>query len=414
MISNEELLILKEKISKYLGLQNLDKNDDVTSRIFQLLNEYLDIDYKKLTKSIDEFFVLKNSGSTLSYQDTENKFDVSVNDSNLKVKGFNSNGKPALYFLAGDEKKAFFKIKTKEEDEKRVVKIEIASNSEILSNFKRGIHHNESNFVYQEKFVLSDGLEKCECDMMSYANGVNETELNQQILCDDYANFLKFFNAILVHNKQKPITNLTNENAELIFCQLYHPIKNMFSNENEFTISELVLMLDTVINDNKSKFGAVNQMDISFKKSNLDSSVDVIRDFYKTNSKENGKDILMFESKDGVRYLKLVSADGYLSIDVFNEKDDKLAGYILGTTDRGFTLFKNSKDKDSGDSNMITLNISDNILKARSEIKDSQNKPEYLSEYIMTVSKDGGIVLNSSMKFFYENELVNEKVQCSK
>lgn len=398
MISNEQVNTLHEKILKYLELQDSESHTSVASRIIQLLQENINFDYDELIKAIDEFFILKNSGSTLLYQDKENKIDVSINgNKRLKVKGFTSKGKPALYFFEEDKPKAFFKIKTQEDGEKQTVIVEIANNGDVLSDFKKGINHAELNYVHQEKFVIVDGVLTNESKIKTIAND-NGDIINHMLLCDDYLNFYKFINMVLQRNNQKEITKLTPEKADVIFCQLYQTIKNMTGSVDEFSFSELVILLDTVINDGKSYFPAISNMDYSFEKSSLSVAVDKIRTIHLNNFKNSTNIIFDMNIGEKLRYFKIVSTDKYMSIDVLDENQKKLTNYILAMTDKGFTLFKNIDFQSLGMTKMMTVSMSDNLIKVHAEDKLCGREIFFNLDMTMEMQKNGIIALDSSAK----------------
>ncbi len=399
MISNEQVNTLHEKISKYLELQDSDSHTSIASRIIQLLQENINFDYDELIRAIDEFFILKNSGSTLLYLDQENKIDVSITGSKgLKVKGFTSKGKPALYFFEENDPKAFFKIKTQEDDGKQTVIVEIANTADALADYKRGINHKELNYIHQEKFVIIDGTLTNESEIKTIASEKSDVVITPTFLCDDYLNFYKFINLVFEANDQKQITKLTPEKADILFCQLYQTIKNMTGKVDEFSISEIIVLLDAVVNDGKSYFSIIKNMDNSFERSTFSDVVDEIRMFHLKNCKRSASTVFDFDISGVKRYFKIVSSDKYMSIDILDENEQKVTNYIIGMTNKGFTLFKSSTISSLDMTRMMTLNMTDNMIKLRSEDR-LENRDVYFNlNMTMEVLDSGALVLDSSAK----------------
>lgn len=399
MISNEQVNTLHEKISKYLELQDSESHTSVASRIIQLLQENINFDYDELIKAIDEFFILKNSGSTLLYQDKENKIDVSITGSNgLKVKGFTSKGKPALYFFEDDDKKAFFKIKTQEDEEKQTVIVEIANSADALADYKRGINHKELNYIHQEKFVIVDGALTNESSIKTIAKESGDVTLDTMFLCDDYLNFYKFINLVFQTNNQKKITKLTPEKADILFCQFYQTIKNMTGKVDEFSISEIIVLLDSVVNDGKSYLSAIKNMDNSFEKSSLSEVVDEIRMFHLKNCKGSARAVFDFDVAGVKRFFKVVSSDKYMSIDILDENEKKITNYIFVMTNKGFTLFKSVSIPSLNMTRMMTLNMTDNMIKLHNEDRLGNKDIFFNLNMVIEMLENGALILDSSAK----------------
>ena len=399
MISNEQVNTLHEKISKYLELQDSESHTSVTSRIIQLLQENINFDYDELIKAIDEFFILKNSGSTLLYQDKENKIDVSITGSNgLKVKGFTSKGKPALYFFEDDDKKAFFKIKTQKDEEKQTVIVEIANSADALADYKRGINHKELNYIHQEKFVIVDGALTIESSIKTIAKESGDVTLDTMFLCDEYLNFYKFINLVFQTNNQKKITKLTPEKADILFCQFYQTIKNMTGKVDEFSISEIIVLLDSVVNDGKSYLSAIKNMDNSFEKSSLSEVVDEIRMFHLKNCKGSASAVFDFDVAGVKRFFKVVSSDKYMSIDILDENEKKITNYIFVMTNKGFTLFKSVSIPSLNMTRMMTLNMTDNMIKLHNEDRLGNKDIFFNLNMVIEMLENGALILDSSAK----------------
>lgn len=419
MITNNDLTTLNEKIAQYLELNETELTFSITSRILQLLQENVNFDYQKLIYAIESFYVLKNSGSTLNYQDKENKLDISIGDTNIKVKGFTSKGKPALYFFINDEPKAFFKIKTKEDDNGKNVIVEMANNSYVLDDYKKGIYHNELSYVHQEKFSILNGKLANESTIKSFVDGKGELVVDPMFFCDDYLNFYRLINLVLENNNQKKLTKITPSKADLFFCQMYQTMKNVTSKKDEFSFSELVLLIDTVVNDGKSCFSELSKMDNTIERSDFAPMLDNIRSLHNGINKRNiTKMDFNISTRNGERVLKTVSADRYMSIDIYSaETGEKLTSYIIGMTDRGFTLFKNASLDDSDVKRMMTFNVSDNILKLHIDDKYDAEKEFSNLDMIMQIHSDGGLTLDSISKYLcaesveLENNLENSIVE---
>lgn len=401
MLTKLKVQNLHERLTCYFDNNKSQTNKALFDMVMNTIIENVDFDVSKLSRALEMLDRMKENNDSTEYKHFNNMFDVSTQASKTYVKGFLSKGFPMLYFYRQGEDLPFFKIKSLADDSgKNMIRIETASSAEALSEYKNGS-------IEQDSFYVKVIDIKNEKDGYSYntstrakAGKEDPFVMPKDNFPDEYKLFYSFLQGALESNGYDAPDTMGAAKFDFIFLELYEKIKKCVGDVKDFTMADLMLLMNATINS--QPLNAVGFVDDGTMQINENSFVAraIAELDYDENNRKNkfySKDL---STKDYYEF-STVQAINYLSVDIM-KNGSPYSSYMMGKTHNGFTLFKSNRGADKSKGNdfaMLTFNLTDNMFKfAASYDETSHSKSN--EEIIMKIMPDGELALSSDIKRF--------------
>ena len=87
-----------------------------------------------------------------------------------------------------------------------------------------------------------------------------------------------------------------------------------------------------------------------------------------------------------------------MSIDILDENEKKITNYIFGMTNKGFTMFKSVTIPSLNMTRMMTLNMTDNMIKLHNEDRLGNKDIYFNLNMVIEMLENGALILDSSAK----------------
>lgn len=393
MLNNIEVQNLHERLACYFSGDDAQIDEKLCDVILEAILENVDIDISRLSVALEWLDQLKAHKSN-DFRQVDNMFDVSTQTSKTYVKGFMSKGLPILYFYKSGEKLPFFKIKSVLGNSTKAVKIETASSSKVLAEYKNKLI--EENIFYLKTIDVVSGANGIETTQKTRMRAGNQDPIivSKSSYSDEYKLFFDFIQTALKNNGIEVPDSMSALKFECVFLELYERFKKCIGDVEDFTMTDLVMMMNSVINDKHvdDKLvvgdGTLSHNNMSLVARAIASSgyneQNRRATYYATSEDPQEKDVF-----------SVVKASNYASIGI-KRKGVPYVSYMMGMTNQGFTLFKSYKgtNKEKGDFAMLTFNLTDNLFRLSASYEEVvSSKPA--EDVIMRISNDGEIELST-------------------
>ncbi len=326
--------LLEEKLKAYFEDKEFDVNGMVNS-FSDLILKYIDCDYTNLIAAIDRFINGRQKGLSSEILSGRTSFDVSIDDSEIKVKTFFHKGFPALYFYRNGEEGSFFKIKEEIKDGAHIFKARYKSSENAESqNFER----NTEEYIFKNRAAM---FTKVHTKKAAAANTENKIDLLS--LADEQYEFLEILKILLNKNNVDFGKNLSSDGKDLIFNELYMKAVEMTGFQEELKVNEILrVLIETLYQKNGAS--TISRM--------IDSRGGNASNFYANNGlKQN---------------VSVANCGETIMLDVYNSENECVCKYNIFKTAEGFTIYRNYTGKMSSEENpfsSMTINLTDNMLK---------------------------------------------------
>lgn len=392
----------------------LSKNDKrleiVSDVILEQLLKILQIDANKFIDFLNTFSSNRAKGISCEYLTNNNNGDLSLSENDIKIKGFYSKTFPYLYFYKNGNEDPILKLKIGNRKSGIGVFFEYANNEFILSNYKQNLNQNNPHFISTDEFIISDdGKSYTEEKYTKIKTRPADIKVNDFDLLNEDYNFKKFYLTIMkcMYNSKINYVPLTSQSYKVISLYFYNILKNIATYENEFSFDDIIMVLDSVINNNylpkSSEFDSIN----------FESIPEKICSIIPYNYLEKEYAIFDVNDKHNVSKVTVSRSEKYSNIEIFNKSGKSICQYIICGTDKGFTLYRTVKDSSYSGEGVIpsfTLNLTDNELRF-TPVQDKKKGNEMGSpiDIILKLNQNGSIDYFSASRSLQVCELLKIK-----
>ena len=392
-----------ERLARYFQIKSANAYE-IIEPIYQSLMNNVNFDLQKFSSCLEMLLALKDSGFDLVFQTDNNMFDVSSKSGHVQVKGIISNNRPVLFFVDrnGD---VFFKIKYSNKHGQKALIAESSINEYDVT--PEGLVELEADrffYSHNDKVVFDENTSTFRSRTLA-KTGKSDDVFTQDDMCDEYKNFYIFLRDVINPVGRKSLENLSIIKADFIFASFYQNLKELCRSEDELSITEIVYLMNAVLNSSVDNVVSPLEADSSIERGKYTVPIVELAQICATTK---DKQLGSFEIGEGreKRTINFCCSEKYASIHILDNNDVEIVTYIIGQTDKGFTFFKAIKDENmvgkDALSRVFTLNLTDATLRINASAQLNSRK--------------GGDALESNMEFLKDGEivLVNTKSQTKK
>ncbi len=393
--------LLRDELSKFFADKRFDMTQVVDS-IYDSILSNINCDYEKFILALSQFRLSRN-GQSFSDVQKQNVYDLSSQSSSIYIKEIlDENKEPILLFFKNNENLPYFKIISYLDGENKSVIIETSNDANFLTNIKNKENNSDYSYVFRDEFLFDDKgsiiAKKNVFAKSGRNNGSNEVDASFL----ENNEFFAILMQLLAKNDVKMPNCLSEEQIQMLQC-FYLNVNSIFASDIEFGFNDLLMLLKAVCID-ESKKSKVNLDGLIT--SNFSEMVQAI------SSKCGGQDrfnLTSYSSNGEPVNVKVSIMSKYLNIDIFDELNRKLCGYMIYETDRGFTLFRSLKDVTCKSMDILdscTLNLSDDSIKF-SAIGDKKRLPKNFRpvDIELRFKNDGEIIFGCASAAEFKNQL---------
>ncbi len=394
MLNNIEVQNLHERLACYFSGNDAPIDESLCDVILEAILENVEIDVSRLSVALEWLDQLKAQNKSTDFRQVDNMFDVSTQTSKTYVKGFMSKGLPILYFYKSGDKLPFFKIKSVLGNSTKAVKIETASSAKVLAEYKN--KPIEDDIFYLKTIDVVSGAGGIETTQKTRMKAGNQDPIivSKSSYSDEYKLFFDFIQNALKNNGIDVPDTMSAVKFECVFLELYERLKKCVGEVEDFTMTDLVMMMNSVIND-KYFDEKIVVGDGTLRHNNMSLVARAIASSGYSEKNRRATYYATGENSQEQDVFSVVKASNYASIDI-KRKDAPYVSYMMGMTNQGFTLFKSyrGQNKEKGDFAMLTFNLTDNLFRLSASYEKVVNsKPA--EDVIMRVSNNGEIELST-------------------
>ncbi len=382
------------KLAQYFQIKH-QNTQEIIDPIYQSLMNNVNLDMQKFNSCLEMLIALRDNGYNLVFQNQNNMFDVSSKSGQVQVKAVVSNNKPVLFFYDRNGE-IFYKLKYATKNNQKALIAETSINEYDVTTDKLPELEVDKFFYSHNDRVIFDDEDVLFRSRTLAKTGYAEEVFEESDMCDEYRNFYLFLKSAIGSDGKKSLEHLSVVKADFLFASFYQNLKELCRIEDEFSISELVYIMDAVLNGGKSGLASPTVADSTVTKSKFTDTVIRIADIC-ANSVD--KKVGSFEIGGGTkkRIINFCTSEKYASLHILDSNNTEIVTYLIGQTDKGFTLFKAIRDEQvlgkDAVSRMFTLNLTDSTLRINASAQLDSRKSGNGLESDMDFLKDGEITL---------------------
>ncbi len=373
-------LLLAEKLKAYFEDENIEIQG-MMNTFSDLMLRYVDCNYQNLIEALDRFIQGREKGLSQEILTGRSSFDVSVDNSELKVKTFFHKDFPAIYFYRNGEETSFFKMKQEKKEGAYIFK----------ARYKSGEDSESKNFERcSEEYMFKDGVSVYNRTHIKNADIINGRSHNVfPALTEEQLEFYDLLQVILKSNNIKVSNELSNEGKEIIFNDLYLKAKEAVGFSEELRLNEVFrILVETIYQKNRL--------------SNVSEKIN-----------NNGGDFSKFYANNGMPLnINITNSGEHITLDASAEDGRTVVKYNIFRTTEGFTIYRNYSGQmreEEKQFSTLTINLSNNLLKFSVLGKTKAiNSP---IEFMIKFNDDGKINFNANENviFFGDNNPLERK-----
>ena len=407
----ESQLDIKLKTTFRHFLSKTDKRlEFVSDVVLEQLLKILQIDANKFIDFLFSFSSNRAKGISCEYLKNNNICDLLLSEYEIKIKGFYSKEYPYLYFYKNGNEAPILKLKIGNRKSGIGVFLEYANDEFILSSYKQNLNQNKPHFISTDEFIINyDGISYTEEKYTKIKTRPADDKVNGIDLFEEDVDIKNFYLTIMkcMYNSKINYVPLTNQSYKVISLYFYNILKNISNYENEFSLDDIILILDSVINNNylpkSSEFDSIN----------FDSIPEKICSIIPYNYLEKEYAVFDVNDKHNVSKVTVSRSEKYANIEIYDKNGKSICQYIICGTNKGFTLYRTVKDDGYSGKGIIpsfTLNLTENELRFK-PVQDKKKGDEMGSpiDIILRLNQNGSIDYFSASRSLQVCELQNIK-----
>ncbi len=396
-----------ERLAQYFQIKN-ENAHKIVEPIYQSLMNNVNLDLQKFNSCLEMLLSLRDNGHMLVFQTENNVFDVSSVTGNVQVKGIISNNRPVLFFYDKNGE-VFYKIKYSTKNGEKTIIAETSINEYDVTPEKLAkIKVDRFFYSHSDKVIYDDDYFTVRSRTLAKTGKIDEVFMEED-MCDEYRNFYLFLKNVINSTGKKSLDNLSVIKADFIFASFYQSLKDLCKAEDELSFSELVYLMNAVLNGNTNIIAPI-EADHTISKGKYTVPVTELGEIFST-SKDKRTGAFEIGENENKRTISFCCSEKYASFHIMDNNDVEMVTYLIGQTDKGFTLFKAIKDekmvgKDAL-SRVFTLNLTDATLRINASAKLDGRRTGNALESDMNFLENGDIVLVNTKSQVNSLTLVN-------